>query len=79
VPTVVRSSPSNNAERVTDVKFATVTARKRVGLRNPRQKAGGRIAFRTVRFTLSYDGPLPSRGTASHKQQIREPLDPQLR
>jgi hypothetical protein len=40
---------------------------------------GNTDSVRTVRFTLSYDGTLPSRGTASDKQQIREALDPQLR
>jgi hypothetical protein len=40
---------------------------------------GNTDSVRTVRFTLSYDGTLPSRGNASDKQQIREALDPQLR
>ena len=31
-----------------------------------------------MRFTRDYDGPLVSRGKASHKQRIRKGVDPQL-
>ena len=53
--------------------------RPAVGLGNARGKGNGTDSVSTVRFTLNYDGPLPSRGNASHKKQIREALDPQLR
>ena len=32
-----------------------------------------------MRFTLMYDGPLPSRGNARDKHELREALEPQLR
>lgn len=32
-----------------------------------------------MRFTITYDGALPSRGTVAEKEQIREHLHPQLR
>jgi hypothetical protein len=72
----LRTDPAAQA-----ITMATVSTlcRTTVGLGNARGKGNGTDSVSTVRFTLNYDGPLPSRGNASHKKQIREALDPQLR
>ncbi len=40
---------------------------------------GARSIQLFMRFTLTYDGPLPSRGNARDKNQIREAMAPQLK
>lgn len=49
---------------------------------NERRCYGGAWGLDLVRFTLTYDGPLPSGGNSSHlpiKQKIRQALHPQIR